>query len=226
MNKNNRVFVTFAICLQVFILLFATTAISAAAETPLPPLPAYLHGDVVLDGEPAPFGVEITAKLNGNVVGTTVVEQAGVYGDKPLTMLLVTCDPKDYGDVKFYVNGLESQTVGENTLENGSPGNEIEIGLIAESPVVSSGGSNGGSSGGSGGVSTGTTNEDTAEPGGSGDDTGVNQQDTQPPEEISSSPDSESAGSKDKSSTTIIILAVVIVIAALVALYYAKNKGL
>jgi hypothetical protein len=219
MNKNNRVFVTFAICLQVFILLFATTAIPAAAEAPLLPSQiAYLFGDVVLDGKPAPVGVEITAKLNGNVVGTTVVEQAGVYGDKPLTMLLVTCDPKDYGDVKFYVNGLESQTVGENTLENGSPGNEIKIDLIAESPADSSGGSSGGSPG--------TSNEDTAEPGGSGDDTGVNQQDTQPPEEISSSPDSESAGSKDKSSTTILILAVVIVIAALVALYYAKNKGL
>ncbi|NOR85487.1 hypothetical protein GQ473_05205 [archaeon] len=202
-------------------MLFATTAIPVAAETPLPSLAVYLYGDVVLDGKPAPVGVEITAKLNGNVVGTTVVEQAGVYGDKTLTMLLVTCDPKDYGDVKFYVNGLESQTVGENTLENGSPGNEIEIGLIAESPAVSSGGSSGGSSG----VSTGTSNEDTAEPGGSGDDTGVNQQDTQPPEEISSSPDSESAGSKNNLSTTI-ILAVVIVIVALGALFYAKNKGL
>lgn len=224
MNKNNRVFVTFAICLQVFILLFATTAIPAAAEAPLLPSQiAYLFGDVVLDGKPAPVGVEITAKLNGNVVGTTVVEQAGVYGDKPLTMLLVTCDPKDYGDVKFYVNGLESQTVGENTLENGSPGNEIKIDLIAESPAVSNSGRS--SSGGSSGGPTDTSNEDTANPGGSGDDTGVNQQDTQPPEEISSSPDSESAGSKNNLSTTI-ILAVVIVIVALGALYYAKNKGL
>lgn len=223
MNKNNRVFVTFAISLQIFILLFATTAISAAEETPLPPLPAYLHGDVVLDGKTAPVGVEITAKLNGNVVGTTVVEQAGVYGDKPLTMLLVTCDPKDYGDIKFYVNGLESQTVGENTLENGSPGNEIKIDLIAESPADSNSG-NGGSSGGSG-VPTGTTNEDTAKPGGIGDDRGVNQQDAQSSEEISSSLDSESAGSKNNLSTTI-ILAVVIVIVALGALYYAKNKGL
>lgn len=225
MNKNNRVFVTFAICLQVFILLFATTAIPAAAEPPpLPSQLAYLFGDVVLDGKPAPVGVEITAKLNGNVVGTTVVEQAGVYGNIPKTMLVVNCDPEDYGDVKFYVNGLESQTVGENTLENGSPGNEIEIDLIAESPAVSNSG-NGGSSGGSSGVSTGTSNEDTANPGGSGDDTGVNQQDTQPPEEISSTPDSEPAGSKNNLSTTI-ILAVVIVIVALGALFYAKNKGL
>ena len=223
MNKNNRVFVTFAICLQVFILLFATMVAPAGATEDSPVL-LFLHGNISLDEEPAPVGTEIVVKLNEDVVGSSSVYHEGLYGDEPNKRLSITCDPENYGDIKFYVNGNEAQIVNPADLENAKSWDLIELDLIAKSPADSNSG-NGGSSGGGSGVSTGTSNEDTAKPGGSGDDTGVNQQDTQPPEEISSSPDSESAGSKNNLSTTI-ILAVVIVIVALGALFYAKNKGL
>ena len=199
--------------------------VAPAGATEDSPVLLFLHGNISLDEEPAPVGTEIVVKLNEDVVGSSSVYHEGLYGDEPNKRLSITCDPENYGNIKFYVNGNEAKIVNPADLENANSWNLIELDLIAESPADSNGGSSGGGSGGGSGVSTGTTNEDTAEPGGSGDDTGVNQQDTQPPEEISSSPDSESAGSKNNLSTTI-ILAVVIVIVALGALFYAKNKGL
>ena len=163
MNKNNRVFVTFAISLQVFILLFATMVAPAGATEDSSPVLLFLYGNISLDGEPGPVGTEIVVKLNEDVVGSSSVYHEGLYGDEPNKRLSITCDPKDYDDITFYVNGNEAQIVNPADLENANSWDLVELDFIAESPAVS----NGGSSGGSSGVSTGTAT-DTAVPGGAG----------------------------------------------------------
>lgn len=165
MNKNNRVFVTFAISLQVFILLFATMVAPAGATEDSPVL-LFLYGNISLDGEPAPIGTEIVVKLNEDVVGSSSVYHEGLYGDEPNKRFSITCDPENYGDTKFYVNGNEAQIVNPADLENAKSWHLIGLDLIAKSPADSNSG-NGGSSGGGSGVSTGTAT-DTAVPGGAG----------------------------------------------------------
>ena len=150
MKINYRGFVSFAITLQILILLFGIAAIPVAAGTPS--LPLVLQGTVVVDGEPAPVNTEITAKVNGDVVGTTEVDQEGVYGSQPGTKLYITCEPDDYGDIKFYVNGVESQLVDVDVLKNAESGDDLySVNMVATSPVGDS--TNDGSSGSSGGGS-------------------------------------------------------------------------
>jgi hypothetical protein len=138
MKINNRVFVSFAITLQILMLLFATAVIPAAADeegTPSP-MPLVLQGTVELDGEPAPVNTEITAKVNGVDVGTTKVDQEGVYGSQPGTKLYITCEPDNYGDIKFYVNGVESELLellDVGILKNAIPG-EVFVNMVAVSP--------------------------------------------------------------------------------------------
>ena len=161
MKINYRSFVSFAITLQILILLFGIAAIPVAVGTPS--LPLVLQGTVVVDGEPAPVNTEITAKVNGDVVGTTEVDQEGVYGSQPGTKLYITCEPDDYEDIKFYVNGVESQLVNVDILNNADSGDVLEsVNMVATSPSGDGTGdvdnSGGGSSGGSS-YSTATTSD-------------------------------------------------------------------
>ena len=167
MKINYKVFVSFAITLQTLILLFAIAVIPAVAVEGTPSLPLVLQGTVELDGEPAPVNTEITAKVNGDVVGTTEVDQEGVYGSQPGTKLYITCEPDNYEDIKFYVNGVESQLVDVDILKNANSGVVLEsVNIIATSPDgdgtgtgdVDYGGS--GSSGGSGSYSETATTSD------------------------------------------------------------------
>jgi hypothetical protein len=166
MKINNRVFVSFAITLQILMLLFAISAIPAAAVEETPSLPLVLQGTVELDGEPAPVNTEITAKVNGDVVGTTEVDQEGVYGSQPGTKLYITCEPDNYEDIKFYVNGVESQLVDVDILKNANSGVVLEsVNMVVTSPVDDGTGDDGtddddtGGSGGFGYRETATTSD-------------------------------------------------------------------
>ena len=162
MKINYRVFVSFAITLQILMLLFAISAIPAAAVEGTPSLPLVLQGTVELDGEPAPVNTEITAKVNGDVVGTTEVDQEGVYGSQPGTKLYITCEPDNYEDIKFYVNGVESQLVDVDILKNVNSGDILEsVNMVATSPSGDDSTGDGGSSGGGGGgyIETATTSD-------------------------------------------------------------------
>ena len=171
MKINYRVFVSFAMTLQILILLFGIAAIPVAAEG-IPSLPLVLQGTVLVDGEPAPINTEITAKVNGDVVGTTEVDPDGVYGAQPGTKLYITCEPDNYGDIKFYVNGVESQLVDVDILKNANSGDVLEsINMVATSPVDDgtgdvdnggSGSSGGSSSSGGGSYSATTTTSDSS----------------------------------------------------------------
>lgn len=132
---QKRSFTKYTIILQIFLLLFAiaTIPVSTASEAS-PSLPLIVGGEVTIDGEVAPVGTEITVKLGENTVGTTTVGSAGVYGDLPTNRLLITSDPDDYENLKFYVNGVETDLV---DLNNAVPGATVATTITSSAPVVS-----------------------------------------------------------------------------------------
>jgi len=150
MKINSRVFVSFAMTLQILILLFGIAAVAAEGT---PSWPLVLQGTVELDGEPAPVNTEITAKVDGVDVGTTKVDQEGVYGSQPGTKLCITCEPDDYGDIIFYVNGVESELLellDVDIIKNANPG-EVFVNMVAVSPDDDGTGDDGTGTSGSGG---------------------------------------------------------------------------
>ncbi|NPE31822.1 hypothetical protein HNV12_28460 [Methanococcoides sp. SA1] len=135
---HKRSFTKYTIILQIFLLLFAiaTIPVSTASEAS-PSLPLIVGGEVTIDGEVAPVGTEITVKLGEKTVGTTTVGSAGVYGDSPTNRLLITSDPDDYENLKFYVNGVETDLVDSTTLKNAVPGATVATTIASSAPVVS-----------------------------------------------------------------------------------------
>jgi len=168
MKTNHKNIVSFAITVQIFILLCATVAVPATAAEAIPEFPLVVGGTVEVNGEPAPVGTVITAGLNDEIVGTTQVDCEGVCGYCPENKLYITCAADDYGDLKFYVDGVESQLVDIDALINAKPGDILTSVLIASTGSGSgstTGGSTstGGSSSGSAGYSTtGDTDQDEA----------------------------------------------------------------
>ena len=149
MIKNKGVFTRITVILQISILLFAATALSASAEE-VPPSPLILEGDVLgIDGEKLDAGTEITAKLNGELVGATTVRSDGVYGDGPGNKLFVTCDSSDYENVKFYVDGEEYHT--STSLDGASEGEKMKMDLTATPSTSSEDEESAGAVGSSGG---------------------------------------------------------------------------
>jgi hypothetical protein len=132
---QKRSFTKYTIILQIFLLLFAiaTIPVSTASEAS-PSLPLIVGGEVTIDGEVAPVGTEITVKLGENTVGATTVGFAGVYGDLPTNRLLITSEPDDYENLKFYVNGVETDPV---DLNNAVPGATVSTTITSSAPVVS-----------------------------------------------------------------------------------------
>lgn len=135
MKINYKNFVSFAMTLQILILLFGIAAIPAAA-IPSPDDQFYVRGTVTVDGEPAPLNTPIIAKVDGVLVGSAKVDQVGgKYGYKSL--LPITCNSDKYGDIKFYVNNVEAKLSDVNILNDAEAGQVIEsVNLIVTSPVV------------------------------------------------------------------------------------------
>ncbi|ELZ48305.1 hypothetical protein C464_07505 [Halorubrum coriense DSM 10284] len=52
---------------------------AAVAQDGPPPTPAAYFGDVTIDGEPAPEGVEVTAYVDGELRGSLTTTQTGSY---------------------------------------------------------------------------------------------------------------------------------------------------
>ncbi|MBP2031129.1 hypothetical protein J2755_002077 [Methanohalophilus levihalophilus] len=131
-------FSKYTIILQAFILLFAiaTIPVGAASES-APSFPIIAEGDITIGGEAAPVGTEITVKLGDKTVGMTTVESEGIFGDAPNNRLLITSEPDDYQNLKFYVNGVETDLI---DLTNAAPGDTISTSLSADASAASSGG--------------------------------------------------------------------------------------
>ncbi|MDA0524509.1 hypothetical protein [Methanococcoides alaskense] len=131
---QKKSFTKYTIILQIFLLLFAmaTIPVSAASEA-IPSFPLSVGGEVTIDGELAPVGTEITVKLGEKTVGTTTVGSEGIYGDLPTNRLLITSEPDDYENLKFYVNAVETDLV---DLTSAVPGATVTTILASSVPVV------------------------------------------------------------------------------------------
>ena len=104
---------------------FTAAPMGVAAQDGGPPAaPASYYGDVTLDGEPAPAGVEIVAYVDGEERGSYLTEQEGTYGASSAleANLVVEGDTSDEGElVEFTVNGHPADATVEwepGTVEN------------------------------------------------------------------------------------------------------------
>jgi hypothetical protein len=91
------------------IIICASIAFSAgiaSAQSP-PNFPVMLYGNVKIDGNPAPGGTTIIAKVGTSPAGTTNVLTAGTYGEKANDRLPISASA-DGVNVDFYVNGIKA----------------------------------------------------------------------------------------------------------------------
>ncbi|WP_129582736.1 hypothetical protein [Methanolobus psychrotolerans] len=101
----------------------------------IPPLPLILEGSVNLGDEAAVTGTEITAELDGKVIGSTIIGSDGIYGDQPSTKLVVTCEPENYDNIEFYVNGVESDISGVD-FSSVNPGDTVSLDMAVSATLV------------------------------------------------------------------------------------------
>lgn len=123
-------------------------------QTDQPTVPASFYGEVLINGEPAPSGTTIEARIENDTRGTITVDPEGTYGgpaagDQKLT---VDGDANDTGkEIAFYIDADGFETGEANQTSTWEQGSITELNLTT-TLVASS--SNGGSSGGSGGSSS------------------------------------------------------------------------
>lgn len=87
---------------------FTVAPAAVAAQDGPPPAPASYYGDVTIDGDPAPAGVEIVAYVDGEERGSYLTEASGEYGSPSAfdENLVVQGTADDEGEpVEFTVNG-------------------------------------------------------------------------------------------------------------------------
>lgn len=122
--------------LQMFLILGLTIFPAyAASDSDIPSLPLILEGSVVNGDTAGTADADITVKLNGKVVGSTSLGSDGTYGTEPNTKLIISCEPEDYENLEFYVDGMESD-VHIDDWKNVNPGDTLELDLtVAASPV-------------------------------------------------------------------------------------------
>lgn len=121
-----------------------SAGIAGADDNP-PSLPVMLYGNVIIDGNPAPVGVTITAKAGTSQAGATNVLTAGTYGDKANGRLPVSAN--DGANVDFYVNGIKATPSTQFTYHSNEAGKIIRVDLTANSGKSSLSGSSSGGTG-------------------------------------------------------------------------------
>lgn len=85
-----------------YFFLLILTAITVNTVSTVPMLPMVVSGAVYINGEPAHAGTEIKALIAGEVKGSTIISQPGIYG------IAV-----EYGQgmVELYVNNIKAQSI-------------------------------------------------------------------------------------------------------------------
>jgi hypothetical protein len=162
--------------MRIIVCIFALTAIVLIGTVAAAPvLPGEYYGSVYLNGNPAPVGTEIIAKINEEQRGEIITTKEGLYGSpdnfEPRLMVTSTEEEINSGNttISFFVGGIQAfQIVPFKS------GNSEKLDLIAKDNAfvtktttatptyATSGGSSGGSdsgsyaSGGSGSSSSGT----------------------------------------------------------------------
>ena len=88
-------------------ILLTASLVAVAEGPPLPPTPNIFNGTVLVDGEPAPVGTNVSAYIDGELRGSIVVTVEGRYGDND-SYLIVNGSEADIGKmITFKVDGVE-----------------------------------------------------------------------------------------------------------------------
>jgi hypothetical protein len=142
---KTNLFLTFAILLS---LALVFPLVSAQGLIP----PHQFYGDVSYNNAPAPNGISVVAKIDGEVVKETTTLN-GKYGYSPLFFITDPTEGSDVKTVVFYVGDVESESY---VFESGrsTPLNLAGFGPAINPPPSSGGGGGGGSGGGGGGGSS------------------------------------------------------------------------
>ncbi len=110
-------------------LILLIALIGTASAVPL--LPAEFWGSVTIDGNPAPAGTVITARIGNHNTGSLTLESAGVYGGDALfdKRLLVNGEDDDVGKtITFFVGGARATRTAVYT-----PGTSTHLDLVVTS---------------------------------------------------------------------------------------------
>lgn len=159
------------VIVSVLVVAAVAGAPAAVAQDGPPPTPAAYFGDITIDGEPAPEGVEVTAYIDGEQRGSLTTTQAGAYGGPSAfdRKLVVEGTSADAGaTIEFRING-EVASTGEEI--EWVPGEVRRVDLtVGEGADGGDGGDGGGSDGGDGsdGGGDGSDGGDSANAGGGG----------------------------------------------------------
>ncbi|MDD3135492.1 MAG: hypothetical protein PHF64_03245 [Methanoregula sp.] len=98
MNRNRIIIV---IGLSILVLV----AVVSAAE--IPPFPCEFYGQVNINGQPAPVGALIEAKINGQTAGSLTTTAPGAYGGPGTFDTRLVVNGQANGDsITFSVNGI------------------------------------------------------------------------------------------------------------------------
>lgn len=91
------------------------TPTATPTPTPTPTFPAFPHlfyGELHSDGTPAPVGTLVEAKVNGEVRGSIISTEAGIYATLELQPLLVQGDIEEGATIEFYADGVKCNQIG------------------------------------------------------------------------------------------------------------------
>ena len=133
-----------SVALRLPLVLFALLFCIAIPVSALPPLPYELYGVITIDGNPAPAGTQIVAKINEQIVGELYTESEGEYGGSGTfeSRLVVNAEETDIGEyITFWIG--DRQPAQKTTMQAGMSQNldltfiEGEGGTIdASLPIV------------------------------------------------------------------------------------------
>lgn len=120
-----------------------SAGITTAAETEKSPNFAMgISGNVNIGSQPAPVNTIIDARVAGTSVGSTVVQNAGLYGDKPNNKLAISA--QDGANVDIYVNNVKAGSI---VYKSQDAGKTIPLDLSAPTSGTGSSGSSGSGTG-------------------------------------------------------------------------------
>lgn len=130
-------------------------SITSAAETS-PNFAMGLSGNVNIGAQPAPVNTIIDARVLDKSVGSTVVQNVGLYGDKGTNRLAIITD--DGANVDIYVNNVKAGSIIYRLQDAGkiipldlnAPGTSSGTGTTGSSSSSGSGSGGGGVSGAGG----------------------------------------------------------------------------
>jgi hypothetical protein len=92
------------IILSTGMLILVVVAGVCAAE--IPPMPCEFYGNVIINGQPAPAGTIIEAKINGQPAGSLTTTTVGTYGGAGVFDARLVVNGFARGDtITFFVNG-------------------------------------------------------------------------------------------------------------------------